>query len=409
MLPDDPSDPRPTSAPDQETAGRLERRLREELSPDLEVLRPLGSDRSARVFLGRDRQLARLVVVKALDASASDSPLAERRFEREARSIASLSDPHVVTVHRFGRLSEGTPYLVLQYVPGRSAEERLVAEGPFPADEALRILAEVARALDAAHQRGIVHRDVRPANILLEAETGQAVLTGFGIAALLPRGDTDVTTLTGKGETLGTPEYLSPEQLRGEPVTDRTDVYALGVTAWMLLTGQGPYGDRTPHAIVSAHLNDEPRPLSEACPGLEPPVADLLDRCLSKTSARRPSASHLASRLADPEASAPGADPGRSGLFWRIRRRRLVQILAAYVAGGFAMLEGVDQLVGQEILPVVTYRIALVTVLGGLPVAAILGWYHGEKGAQRVQPLEVALLVAVGAAWLGGLLWVLLR
>lgn len=390
----------------------LEGRLREELAPDLEILRPLGSGRSSRVFLGRDRALARLVAIKALDSQSAQKPTAARRFEREARSIAALTHPNVVDIHRFGRLSDATPYLVMRYVPGRSAAERLTAEGPLPPDEALRILSPVAAALAAAHDEGIVHRDVRPANMLLEEKTGRVVLADFGIAALLPEGDHDVTQLTERGETLGFPEYLSPEQLRGEPVSDRTDIYALGVSAWVLLTGQGPYGERSARELVVAHLKEEPRFLTALRPELDPEIADLLRRCLAKAPEHRPTATHLAARLAGPGGEAERERrptpilPGR--FFARLRRRRLFQILLAYVAGGFAILEGVDQLVSQELLPGVVYRLALVTALAGLPTVAILGWYHGEKGAQRVRPLEVSLLLAVGAGWLAAMLWVLM-
>lgn len=387
----------------------LGRRLREELAPDLDVLRPLGPDRPSRVFLGRDRALARLVAVKALDPACAESPTAARRFEREARSIAALSHPDVVNVHRFGGLSDDTPYLVMQYVPGRSAEERLAAEGPLPAEAAIRILATVAAALEAVHDEGIVHRDVRPGNFLLEEKTDRVVLAGFGIAALLPGGDRDVTALTAENETLGVPDYLSPEQLRGEPVSDRTDVYALGVSAWFLLTGQGPYGERTPREIVSAHLKEEPRSLAGARPDLDPALAEVLRRCLAKEPGHRPTAAHLAERLADPARPSGEAVVAPPGILGRLRRRHLFQIVGGYVAVGFAVLQGVDQLVGQAILPRVAYRLALATGLAGVPAAAILGWYHGEKGAQRVQPAEVALLLAVGATWLAAILWILLR
>lgn len=398
----------PDTAGGDDPPSSLATRLREELAPDLEILRPLGPERPGRVFLGRDRALARLVAVKALDPASAESATAGRRFEREARSIAALSHPNVVHVHRFGRLSDGTPYLVMQYVPGRSAGERLSAEGPLPVEEALRVLATVADALEAVHGEGIVHRDVRPENVLLEEKTGRVVLAGFGIAALLPQGGRDETVLTAEGETLGRPDYLSPEQLRGEPVSDRSDVYALGVSAWRLLTGEGPYGDRTPGEIVSAHLEEEPGSLLEARSGLEADTADLLRRCLAKAPGHRPSAKHLAARLADPASAPEDGGVARGGVFARLRRRHLFQIVGGYVAAGFAILQGVDQLVGQGILPAVAYRLALLTGLAGVPTAAVLGWYHGEKGAQRVQPLEAALLLVIAAAWTGGILWVLL-
>src|SRR5688500_12718957 len=141
-----------------------------------------------------------------------------RRFEREARSAASLTHPNVVSVHRLGRLADGTPYLVMTYVNGRTLADRLKAEGLMPEPEARSLLTQMASALAAAHKKGIVHRDVRPANVLVEEETGRFLLSDFGIAGLL-EGEGSEQRLTRTGQIIGEPRYASPEQLRGEKVT----------------------------------------------------------------------------------------------------------------------------------------------------------------------------------------------
>lgn len=400
-----PSDPPPSGSADAPSgkAGRLEKAaLADELGPELELVRPLGRGRMASVYLARERTLGRFVAVKVLHGELSADETSVRRFEREARSIAALAHPRIVAVHGFGRLDDGRPYLVLQFVKGRSAEERLVAEGPLPEDEARRVLAAVSAALAAAHREGIVHRDVRPGNVLLEEESGRAYLADFGIAALLPTEHEDVARLTREGERLGDLEYESPEQLLGRDVTEKTDIYSLGILGYRLLTREGPYAASSDRELVVAHVKGRARHLSELRPEVDPELEDLLFRCLAKDPEHRPSAAFLAEAFASPGTAGPAAAElaGVAGLIARVRSRRLFQTVAAYVAGSVAVLGFVGLLVEMAVLGKRLFWLALIACGAGVPASVVLGWYHGEKGAQEVQPLELALLSAIAAGWL---------
>ena len=220
-----------------QTNQSLRQHLEQELIPDIEVIRHLSETNTATVFLARETALKRLVAVKVLSPKLSGNPKAVARFEREAQAAAALSHPNVVSVHGVGRLSGGTPYIVMQHVKGRTIADRLAAEGPLPDDDVRRILSAVASALTAAHKQGIVHRDVTPRAIMEEQETGRVLLTDFGIAAVMATGaGSSDGRLTVAGEVLGNPLYISPEQRRGEEVSDRSDVYSLGVVGLELLT-----------------------------------------------------------------------------------------------------------------------------------------------------------------------------
>jgi hypothetical protein len=164
--------------------------------------------------------------------------------------------------------------------------------------EAQRVLGEVASALAAAHAKGIIHRDIKPANVLYDEESGRALVSDFGIAAVLPKGEAKDTKLTQTGMIVGTPKYMSPEQLLSEPVSDKTDIYALGLLGYELLTAQGPFHGTTPHELIAAHLRDTPARLSSLREDVEPELESLIARCLEKDTAKRPTADEVARRLA---------------------------------------------------------------------------------------------------------------
>ncbi len=306
-----------------------------------------------------------------------------------------------------GRFSNGIPYIVMQYVKGRTLADRLVAEGSFPLDEARGVMIEVASALAAAHQKGIVHRDVRPGNILYEEESGRSLLSDFGIAAMVPSGDTRGSTrLTRTGELVGDPAYMSPEQLKGSEVTERSDVYALGLLGYMLLTGRGPYDATSRREQLTAHLQQEPRKLSELRADADPEVEELLLRCLAKEPEHRPNAADLAQRLkaatSAATAGAPGTRAGRGGpgLFSGLLERRLPQIMGAYALGAWVILQVVDQLADRDVLPEVAYRLVLVAAVTGLPAVLTGAWFHGKRGRQKVEAVEYWVFGALGLIWL---------
>jgi len=298
VAPGTSSQPEPPKRSAEEEAA-LEERLREALSPAFLLVRRLGTGGMASVWLAREPALRRLVAVKLLAPELAVSPSARARFEREAQAVAGLVHPNVVGIHGLGSLSDGTPYFVMQHVGGKSLAARIEEEGPLDPDEARRITGEVAGALAAAHAKGIIHRDIKPANVLYDDETGRVLVSDFGIAAVRPRGEAKAETrLTQTGMLVGTPQYMSPEQLEGEEATDRTDVYALGLMAYELVAGTGPFEATTPQALIAAHLRDVPKPLSAVRPDVDPEFERLVAACLEKDPGRRPSAVDIAKQLA---------------------------------------------------------------------------------------------------------------
>jgi len=294
-----------------EAHGLLEARLSEDLAPDLHVTRSLGRSAVAEVFLAREPGLKRLVAVKVLSPGLADDQTAMARFAREAQAAAGIVHPNVVTVHRVGHLSDGLPYLVMQYVEGRSLAARLRAEGPFSIPEACRILADVASALAAVHQRRIVHRDLKPENVLVEEGTRRVFVTDFGIAAILISGAEEPRRLTTVGHAVGDLRYMSPERLRGEEATERADIYSLGLLGYDLLTGCGPCKASSNREWIEFHLRADPRPVSELRPGVGPAIDELLLRCLAKEPDHRPAAADVAAALRRQESGGASAGPVR--------------------------------------------------------------------------------------------------
>jgi serine/threonine-protein kinase len=282
----------------------LAEQLQAALSPSFVLIRRLGAGGMGIVYLARDPMLKRLVAVKLMSPERAADPDARARFEREAEAVAAISHPNVVAVYSVGELPSGIPYLVMQYVEGQSMAERIESEGPLDLNTAKQILGHVASALDAAHRKGIVHRDIKAANILWDDASGRALVGDFGIAAIREaayergEGDSNPLRLTQTGMVVGTPRYMSPEQLLSEPVTEKTDIYSLGLLAYELLTGEGPYRVTSPHEIIAAHLRDAPRPISQLRPDADLELESLLTACLEKDPHSRPAAGDIARRLA---------------------------------------------------------------------------------------------------------------
>jgi DNA-binding SARP family transcriptional activator len=269
----------------------------QQVSPEFEMIRRVGEGSGAVVYLAREPALGRLVAVKVLAGPCTYDPTAQRRFELEARSAARIQHPNVATVFRIGRTPGGVPYLVLPYVSGGSLEERIAAAGPLPVHEVRRYVAQAAAGLAAAHRLGVVHRDVRPANLLYDRDTDRVLLTDFGLAAVLETSHEQAMRLTRPGEVIGNPLYASPEQLLAEPVTERTDIYSLGIVTFELLTGRLPYAAATPVQMVVAHAREEPRRASEFREDVDPELDELILRCLNKRPEHRPFAVDVAEAL----------------------------------------------------------------------------------------------------------------
>lgn len=387
--------------------------LQEALGSDLDFKQQLGKGSMATVYLARERALGRLVAVKVLLPRLARDEVARRRFEREARAAASLTHPNVVEVFRFGRLPDETPYLVMRFVKGRTMDERLAAEGPLPVALACEVLASVASALASAHAHGIVHRDVRPANILFDEDRAQALLTDFGIAALLATSGEDTTRLTRTGQMLGDPRYVSPEQLLDHDLTELADMYAFGVLGYELLTGSGPYDAKTSAQWIRAHLSGVPKDLREARPEVDPVVADLLRRCLSREPKHRPSAAAAAATLAGRGEGARAASirgapisTASRGEFSELVKRRVPHIVLTTAAGGWGLIVFVDTIFDNDSL---VFRLTLPFVGAAIVAAAVIAWFHGERGRQKASVLEWILLGAVGVIWASISAWIVAR
>ena len=255
-------------------------RLEKALQGQYRVLRLLGRGGMGAVYLAREEALERLVAIKLLAGALDDE--ARQRFRREAKSGARLTHAGIVPLYAFGE-ADGLPYLVMGYVRGETLSARLRREGRLPAGEARRLLADVAEALDHAHRHGIVHRDVKPDNILIDDESGRALLTDFGVAKASAGGQ----TMTQAGGVVGTPQFMSPEQVTGAADLDgRSDLYALGVTGYLMVCGRLPFEGPTQEVLLRRLSQDAP-PLRQAAPDAPEDLAAALMRCLAREPAGR--------------------------------------------------------------------------------------------------------------------------
>jgi serine/threonine-protein kinase len=368
--------------------------LSAELAPEFEYLRTLGKGAMGTVHLAREVDLRRLVAIKVPHASLASDPQVRARFEREARAAARILHPGAAAVYRTGKLPDDTPFLVMEYVSGRTLDDVLAAAGPLDHETALSILAQVARALAVAHETGVVHRDVRPGNVMWNEGTGRAVLTDFGIAGILETGSEAVTRITRVGQTLGHVGFSSPEQLVGEAVGPPADIYSLGVLAYHLLTGAGPYETTTTAGTIHAHLSGTPRPLHEVAPGVPSELSGLIARCLAKRPAQRPAAGRVADELeglgagralrhADPLGrAAPSAFPVALQEFVReVRRRRVGGAGIGYLVVAFLLLQITEVLLpGLPLDQDRTYALVVAGLAAGFPLALVVAWLYDLEG-----------------------------
>ena len=316
----------------------------------------VGTGGMSTVFRAHDRQLERRVAIKILHEHYATDPEYLERFRREARAVARLSHPNIVTVIDRGN-DDGRQYIVFEHVDGENLKEFVLRSGRLPVRRALELALAIADGLSFAHQRGLVHRDVKPQNVLLNKD-GDVKVTDFGIARSLhvEHG------VTQTGTVMGTGEYLAPEQASGKPVSPATDVYSLGVVLWELLAGDVPFVGENFVAIALRHVNELPPDLRERRPDVSPRLAAAVDRALAKDPARRfPSMADFAKELraclaeADgaaavppppqddaaltvitPPVRAPGRAPARKPVRRRRRRHTALYLLLALVVAGAA-------------------------------------------------------------------------
>jgi tRNA A-37 threonylcarbamoyl transferase component Bud32 len=240
----------------------------------------IGAGGMSTVYLAFDTTLERPVAIKLLHREIADDGHQIERFRREARAVAQLSHPHIVTVIDAGE-DDGRPYIVFEYVEGETLKERIKRLGRLPVDEAVAYAIEIARGLGCAHQNQIVHRDVKPQNVLIDPE-GRAKVTDFGIARSL-----DEEGLTADGRVLGTTDYVSPEQALGHAVTGQSDVYSLGIVLWEMVTGEVPFRGENQVAVAMKHVREALPDVQARRPEASSSLAAVIDRATAKHLERR--------------------------------------------------------------------------------------------------------------------------
>ncbi len=274
------------------------------LADRYELAEVVGAGGMARVFVAHDRRLGRRVAVKLVREDLVADPVSRERLLREAQAAAGLQHPNVVAVHDAGE-DAGRAYIVMELVEGRTLADRLAEAGRLTARETVAVGAAVLDALHAAHRRGLVHRDVKPANVLLP-DAGGCKLADFGIAKAL---DATSAGLTATGQVLGTPRYVAPEQVAGEDATPATDLYSLGAVLYECLAGRPPFDSESALGVALAHQRDPVPPLADVAPGVPPGIAAVVERALRKAPGDRPpDAAVMASELRAADAT-PGIVP----------------------------------------------------------------------------------------------------
>jgi hypothetical protein len=301
-----------------------------------DVERVIGSGGMGVVLKAHDGELNRPVAIKVLAAHLAHVGAARERFAREGRAAAAVVHEHVVAIHNVetdGRV----PFLVMQYVPGQSLQARVDGEGPLAIEQILRIGMQAAAGLAAAHAQGLVHRDVKPSNILLEETVERAVLTDFGLARTM-----DDASLTHTGVLAGTPHYMSPEQAQGDAIDHRSDLFSLGAALYFMATGHPPFRADGALAVLNRICRDRHRPVWQVNRDVPDQLSNLIDRLLEKKPSRRPAgAAEVGDRLAAilNQVQQYGLAERRFGVLRDRRLRRLV-------LGGIAAVIGVAAVVG---------------------------------------------------------------
>ncbi len=250
----------------------------EVLGERYQLQEPIGRGGMATIYRGHDTRMDRVVAIKVLREVYSTDPKFVTRFQREAKAASALQHPNIVQVYDYGQ-SDGNYFIVMELIEGTDLRRYLRSRGVLAIDRAIIIAHDVALGLGAAHRRGIVHRDVKPQNILVGRD-GSIKLTDFGIASVYK--DINAERLTTTGMTLGTVQYYAPEQAQGEIVNPAADVYALGIVMYEMLTGRTPFDGDTPVAVAMQHIQDIPVPPTQLNPGIPPPLEEIIMRCLEK-------------------------------------------------------------------------------------------------------------------------------
>ena len=377
------------------------------LAASYRIERELGGGMS-RVFIAEDLRLARKVVLKVLPPELAGDVNVDR-FEREIRLAARLQHPHIVPLLAAGSAGD-LPYYVMPYIEGESLRTRLARDGELPLGEAVRLLGEVVDALDYAHRHGVVHRDIKPDNILLTGH--HAVVTDFGVAKAVTDATGGDLRLTATGVAIGTPAYMAPEQITAEVNVDhRADIYATGSLAFEMLTGVQPFRGATTQAVLAAHMTQPPPPLTTLRPAIPPALDAIVLRCLEKRPADRwQSASEMIPALNAVAATTSGAvSASTGGNFSRLptpastaHPMRVAWIFAIAAVAVLAAVWGLVQFVG---LPDWVFGAAIALLAVGLPIVLFASLRDHQRTVGEVgTPVGLQRLFTLRRSVQGGVL-----
>jgi hypothetical protein len=326
-------------------------------------------------------------VVKVLPPDRTGDVNIER-FKREIQVAARLQHAHIVPVLAAGE-TNGLPYYTMPFVDGDSLRSRLAKEGALSTSETVNILRDVARALAYAHEQGVVHRDIKPDNVMIAG--GSAVVTDFGIAKAISASRTHAAgaTLTQVGTSIGTPAYMAPEQAAGDPSTDhRADLYAFGCMAYEMLTGEPPFVERSPHLLLAAHMGKEPVPITSRRADVSPALAAIVTQCLAKDPDARPSAAREIARFLD---TASTDSAGLATPLLLAGRGMLARMLGIYLLAFLVIVVVARAAVTSIPLPMWVFPGAIIVMALGLPVILATGY------VQRVVRRDAGVTPTSGA------------
>ncbi|MEX2661780.1 MAG: protein kinase [Vicinamibacterales bacterium] len=314
-----------------------------------EIVAAIGAGGMGEVYRAHDRKLDRDVAIKILPGGAASERAVRARFEREARAVAALNHPHIVTIHEIAH-ADGIEFIVMELVAGQPLD-RLIPPGGLTVERATEYGAQIASALEAAHSAGIVHRDIKPANIMV-SPAGQVKILDFGLAKLFDRTEPDAATVTAPldteaGAVMGTVAYMSPEQAQGQPLDARSDVFSFGAVLYEMLTGRRAFAGDTAVATLAAILAAPPPALTSVRAGIPARLARLVDDCLAKARGARPTAGEIAERLSHSLAAGRG-----TATFTRARLLIGAGLLGAAVGVGWL----VTRTAGERSSPIAAVR-----------------------------------------------------